>query len=146
MLLFISIDYDRVPVRFPCLQISGRFPPIELSAHDNKSFDNVGPITSSDVPIVLQKHKFIYAEEFNCPPELLGHYVSNGIDEFISLEKECYGSNRKRYHPENRERTRMGWMCGNIPSNDATGRLCFMLVAPAFRPCRLYGGGYSKLH
>ena len=144
MLLFISIDYDRVPVRFPCLQISGRFPPIELSAHDNKSFDNVGPITSSDVPIVLQKHKFIYAEEFNFLPELLGNYVSNGIDEFISLERGCYGSNRNR--PKNRERTRMGCMCGNIPSDDVTGRLRFMLVAPAFCPCRLYGGGYSKLH
>jgi len=97
----------------------------------------IRPFTSTDLPVVLEKHKALYAEEFNYPPGPFGKVVSDGLDYFTN------GGSGMMWIAEYQSKldsdgNHVAW-AGSVAvvSTETTGRLRFMLVAPEFRSCGL---------
>ena len=97
----------------------------------------IRPYTPADLPVVLEKHKELYAEEFNYPPGPFGEVVAKGLDHFAS------GGSGMMWIAEYQSKhdsvgKNVVW-AGSIAvvSTETTGRLRFMLVAPEFRSCGL---------
>jgi len=44
----------------------------------------IRPFTPHDLPVVLEKHQELYAQEFNYPADPFGKVVSEGLDQFLN--------------------------------------------------------------
>jgi len=95
------------------------------------------PYNADDIPIVLEKHKTLYAQEFHYPPELFGKLVGDGLKEFVLSEQAKMWI--AEYSDDQGKNDRPVWAgcIAIVPSNEVTARLRFMLVEPEFRACGL---------
>jgi GNAT superfamily N-acetyltransferase len=101
---------------------------------------NIRPFTTDDIPAVLEKHKELYAQEFNYPPDRFGKSVSEGLDEFVHDGTGLMWIAEHHPNPNSCGKDVVWAGCvavTPIKRSEVTGRLRFMLVAPEFRSCGL---------
>jgi len=97
----------------------------------------IRPYTPADLPVVLEKHKELYAKEFNYPPGPFGEAVSNGLDHFANGGSGMMWIAEHQSKPESDDKEVVWAGSIAVVSTESTGRLRFMLVAPEFRSCGL---------
>jgi ribosomal protein S18 acetylase RimI-like enzyme len=102
--------------------------------------------TPNDIPIILEKHKLLYAKEFNYPPESFGKYVSEALDSFLATKDGAmwiaeYPSHQEPSLEESSTVVEGGRIWAGciaiVPTDERTGRLRFLLIEPMFRSCGL---------
>jgi len=98
----------------------------------------IRPYTSSDIPIVPEKHVELYKEDHNYPPDTFGKYVNDALAD-LPLSGGPLWIAEYEHSPASSSEPDPIWAgCVSIiPTDEPTGRLRFLLVAPAFRSCGL---------
>ena len=109
----------------------------------NLSDVTIRPFVESDIAVVLEKHKFLYAEEFGFSPDAFSKYVSDALNDFLDRDGGMLWvteyPNSKPSSKESSEIENPTWAgCIAIAQmGNSTGRLRFLLVDFPFRGCGL---------
>jgi GNAT superfamily N-acetyltransferase len=98
------------------------------------------PYKADNIPIVLEKHKALYAQEFHYPPELFGKLVADGLKEFVLWKQAKMWIAEYSDATDDQGMKDTPLLAGCIAvvrSDEVSARLRFMLVEPEFRACGL---------
>lgn len=103
----------------------------------------IRPFVPSDIPIVLEKHKVLYAKEFGYLPDAFSTYVSDALDDFLERKggmlwiAEYPKASAAKDLSDDVEQSIWAGCIAIVRIGNGIGRLRFLLVDFPFRSCGL---------